>query len=90
MLGSAKLEVKIDKASFSCRKCSRAWSMDEAQKQLKKVEKELLIKESDGAELPLHFLPQLYPVFVHCPNCGSSDIFLKEGQSVQITKLVVE
>jgi hydrogenase nickel incorporation protein HypA/HybF len=64
--------------------------MDEAQKQLREVEKGLLIKEPDGKELPLHFLPQLYPAFVRCPDCGSSDIFLKDGQSVQITKLVVE
>jgi hydrogenase nickel incorporation protein HypA/HybF len=90
ILGAAKLEVMVSKATFSCRKCSRSWNMDEAQKQLQKVEKGLLIKELDGAELPLHFLPQLYPVFVHCPDCGSSDIFLKDGQSVQITRLVVE
>jgi hydrogenase nickel incorporation protein HypA/HybF len=64
--------------------------MDEAQKQLQEVEKGLLIRESDGTEFPLHFLPQLYPAFVHCPACGSSDILLKAGQSVQITKLVVE
>ena len=90
MLGAAKLEVKIEKATFSCRKCSRSWSMDETRKQLQEVEKGLLVRELDGTELPLHFLPQLYPAFVHCPDCGSSDILLKDGQSVQITKLVVE
>jgi hydrogenase nickel insertion protein HypA len=90
MLGVAKLEVKIEKATFSCRKCSRSWDMDETRKQLEEVEKGLLIRESDGAELPLHFLPQLYSAFIHCPNCGSSDIHLKDGQSVRITKLVLE
>jgi hydrogenase nickel insertion protein HypA len=90
MLRAAKLELKIEKASFSCRKCSRSWSMDETRKQLRKVEKGLLIRELDGTELPLHFLPQLYSAFIHCPECGSSDILLKGGESIQITKLVVE
>lgn len=89
-LADARLEMAVEKAVFLCRKCSRSWSMDETQKQLQEVEKGLLIKESDGTELPLHFLPQLYPAFVHCPDCGSSDILLKGGESIQIKKLVLE
>jgi hydrogenase nickel incorporation protein HypA/HybF len=90
VLGSARLEVKTEKAVFSCRKCGRSWDMSEAKKQLQEIEKGLLIKESDGADPPLHFLPQLYPAFIHCPDCGSSNILLQDSGSVQITRLVLE
>jgi hydrogenase nickel incorporation protein HypA/HybF len=90
VLGSAKLEVKIENALFVCKKCSRSWGMDETRKQLQQVEKGLLIQEPDGMEIPLHFLPQLYSTFVHCPNCGSSNILLKDSESVRIAKLIVE
>ena len=90
LLGAAHLEVKIEKAAFTCRKCSRSWGMDETRKQLQQVENGLLIKEPDGMEVPLHFIPQLYSTFVHCPDCGSSNILLKDSESVRIAKLVVE
>jgi hydrogenase nickel incorporation protein HypA/HybF len=90
VLGASRLEVKTESAAFECRKCSLRWGMEETKRQLDKVDRGLRIQESEGAELPLHFLPQLYPAFVHCPGCGSSDILLKDGQSVQITKLVLE
>jgi hydrogenase nickel incorporation protein HypA/HybF len=90
VLGSARLKVKTEKAVFSCRKCGRSWDMDEAKKQLQEIEDGLLIKESDGNDPPLHFLPQLYPAFIHCPDCGSSDILLQDSGSVQITRLVLE
>jgi hydrogenase nickel incorporation protein HypA/HybF len=90
VLSSAHLEVKTEKAAFTCRKCGRSWGMDEAKKQLQEIEKGLLIKEPDGVDPPLHFLPQLYPAFIHCPDCGSSDILLQDSGSVQITRLVLE
>ena len=76
--------MKIENAVFVCKKCSRSWGMDETRKQLQQVEKGLLIKEPDGMEIPLHFLPQLYSTFVHCPDCGSSNILLKDSESVRI------
>jgi len=90
VLDGARLEVKIENAVFVCRKCSRLWGMEETKKQLQDVEKGLLIRELNGTELPLHFLPQLYQVFVHCPDCGSSDVLLKDGESIRLTKLVLE
>jgi hydrogenase nickel incorporation protein HypA/HybF len=90
VLGGAELEVIDDRAAFTCQKCSAKWGMDEAKKQLKSVAPELLISEPDSKELPLHFLPELYPAFIHCPSCGSSDIFLSDGGVIKITRLVLE
>ena len=89
-LGGAELEVDDDRAAFTCQKCSAKWGMDEAKRQLQDVAPELLIAEPDSKELPLHFLPELYPAFVHCPQCGSSDIFLSDGGVIKITRLVLE
>ena len=90
MLGGAELVVTNDLAAFTCQKCSAKWGMDEAKKQLKSVAPDLLINEADSKELPLHFLPELYPAFVHCPSCGSSDIFLSDGGVIKVTRLVLE
>jgi hydrogenase nickel incorporation protein HypA/HybF len=90
ILGGAELEVVDDRAAFSCQKCSAKWGMDEAREQLKNVAPDLLVSEPDSRELPLHFLPELYPAFIHCPRCGSSDIFLSDGGAIRITRLVLE
>jgi hydrogenase nickel incorporation protein HypA/HybF len=90
VLGGAELEVVDDQAAFACQKCSAKWGMKEAKKQLKSVAPNLLVSEPDGEELPLHFLPELYPAFIHCPRCGSSDIFLSDGGVIKITRLVLE
>ena len=90
VLQGAELEVVDDRAVFTCQKCSAKWGMEEAKKQLRDVAPELLISEPDSKELPLHFLPELYPAFVHCPECGSSDIFLSDGGVIKVTRLVLE
>jgi hydrogenase nickel incorporation protein HypA/HybF len=90
VLGGAELEVIDERAQFSCQKCSAKWGMDEAKKQLKSIAPDLLISEPGSKELPLHFLPELYPAFVHCPRCGSSDIFLSDGGVIRITRLILE
>ena len=90
VLGGAQLEVVDDKAVFTCQRCSAKWGMEEAKRQLKSVAPELLVSEPDSKELPLHFLPELYPAFIHCPKCGSSDIFLSDGGVIKITRLVLE
>lgn len=90
VLGGAELEVTDDKAAFTCQKCSAKWGIEEAKKQLKGVAAELMISEPESKELPLHFLPELYPAFIHCPKCGSSDIFLSDGGVIKITRLVLE
>lgn len=90
ILGGAHVHIHLKKASFSCRRCSHEWDMAEAKKQLATVPDELLVREPDSKELPLHFLPYLYPAFVRCPKCGSSDISAKDGKGIQLTRLVME
>jgi hydrogenase nickel incorporation protein HypA/HybF len=90
ILKGAHVHVRLRRASFSCRRCNSEWNMDEAKRQLEAVPEELLIREPDSKELPLHFLPYLYPVFVRCPSCGSSDIFAREGKEIQLRKLALE
>jgi hydrogenase nickel incorporation protein HypA/HybF len=89
-LDGARLDVGVEKANFTCGRCSSKWGMEEAKKQLEKVAGDLLVEEPDSKELPLHFLPELYPAFVHCPNCGSSDVFLSEGGAIKVSKLVLK
>jgi len=90
VLKGARVHVRVRKASFSCRKCELEWGMAEAQKQLAAVPDVLRVREPDSKELPLHFLPSLYPAFIHCPRCGSSDIFSKEGEEMQLRRVVMK
>jgi hydrogenase nickel incorporation protein HypA/HybF len=85
-----KVHLRVVSASFSCRRCSSRWGMAEAKKQLGAVSQDLLVEEPESDELPLHFLPYLYPAFIHCPECGSSDSAVTEGEDVQIRRLVLE
>jgi len=89
-LKDCRVRVRAVPASFTCRRCSSSWGMKEAREQLGVVPKELLVKEPDSDELPLHFLPYLYPAFLHCPNCKSSDISVIEGEDVRIGRIVLE
>jgi hydrogenase nickel incorporation protein HypA/HybF len=90
VLGGARVHVRVKKATFTCRKCNSEWGMAEAQKQLAKVPEGLRVMEPDSRELPLHFLPFLYPAFIRCPKCGSSDISSKEGEEIQLRRVVME
>ena len=90
VLKGARVRVHVRKAFFSCRKCNLEWGMAEAQKQLADVPDTLRVREPDSEELPLHFLPFLYPAFIRCPRCGSSDIFSKEGEEIQLRRVVME
>ncbi|MDG6915315.1 MAG: hydrogenase maturation nickel metallochaperone HypA [Nitrososphaerota archaeon] len=89
-LSGAKTNVKVRSAAFSCRRCGEGWKMDEVKKQLASVPSSLLVEEPDSDEVPLHFLPYLYPAFVHCPKCGSSDVAVADGQDVQLMRVVLE
>jgi len=90
MYAGTRVQVKVEKAHFSCRRCSTEWEMGEAMRQLGKVDDRAKIREPDSVELPLHFLPELFPSFIECPKCGSSDSFLKGGDEIKITKLLLE
>jgi hypothetical protein len=56
-------------------------------KQLGKVPDDLLVREPENKEVPVHFLPALYPAFLRCPSCGSSDVELVGGNNVKVTKV---
>lgn len=90
VLQGARITVRVKRASFACRKCSQVWGMAEAQKQLAKIPGTLRVREPDSRELPLHFLPFLYPAFLSCPKCGSADISSKEGEEMRLRKVVIE
>lgn len=90
VLKGARVRVYVRKASFSCRKCNMEWGMAEAQKQLAEVPGTLRVREPDSKELPLHFFPFLYPAFIRCPRCCSSDISSKEGEEIQFRRVVME
>ena len=88
-LKGCRVSVRIEKASFVCRKCTTKWAMKEALEQLNGTPSSLMIKEPDGKELPLHFLPSLYQTFVHCPKCGSADVATTGGEGIKVKEIVL-
>jgi Zn finger protein HypA/HybF involved in hydrogenase expression len=91
LLRGARVRFYKRKASFQCRKCDSKLSFKDAQKQLAKVSDQYLIREPDSKELPLHFFPYLFPTFLHCSNCGSSDIQISSGaEDIEFRKLILE
>lgn len=90
ILEDAKICLRVTKVKFSCRACGHRWSMDESRKQLSQIPDSLLVKEPDSAELPLHFIPYLYPAFLRCARCGSADANALEGEEIVLRRLVME
>jgi hydrogenase nickel incorporation protein HypA/HybF len=89
-LEGAEVEVRVTEASFSCRRCGKEWGMGETKRQLAAIPDDLRIREPDSIELPLHFLPYLYPSFVKCPSCGSSDTSPTRGEDIRVTRVVLD
>lgn len=87
-LEGARVRVRLEKAAFSCKRCGRRWGMAEVSKQLSQVPDGILVREPEDKALPLHFLPYLYPAFVKCPACGSSDITAESGRELTLRRLV--
>lgn len=90
LFSDAKVRLHVVRAKFSCRRCAHAWTMSQAKRQLLEVPDELLVREPDSKELPLHFLPHLYPAFLHCPKCGSSDVRVIRGKEILLRRLVMQ
>jgi hydrogenase nickel incorporation protein HypA/HybF len=90
ILKDAKVHVRVSSASFVCNRCGERWGMPEARRQLALVADELRVREPDSVELPLHFLPHLYPAFVKCPKCGSADSEAVEGEDIVLRRVVME
>lgn len=89
-LKTARALIHVQSASFRCNKCGSEWDMNETRKQLDRVSDSLLVREPDSKELPLHFLPSLFPSFVHCPECGSADVSTVGGDDIKLRKLIME
>ena len=88
-LGGAEVHLTVSPASFVCNRCGERWGMSEARRQLALVADELRVREPDSVELPLHFLPYLYPAFVKCPKCGSADSEAVEGEDIVLRRVVL-
>jgi len=89
-LEGASVKLDLVRASFSCSKCGETWGMEEARRQLAGVPDELRVREPDSVELPLHFLPQLYPAFLRCPRCGSSDVSVTAGEDIWLRRVELQ
>ncbi|HME19438.1 MAG TPA: hydrogenase maturation nickel metallochaperone HypA [Nitrososphaerales archaeon] len=90
LMERCRFSIRKRDVSFVCRKCDAKWPMAEAVKQLGQVPQDLLVREPDSKEVPLHFLPSLYPAFVRCPKCGSADVEVTAGEDVKIMRMVFE
>lgn len=86
----ALVTVRNVPARFSCNRCGSEWGMDEARGQLGQVAENLRVQEPDSLELPLHFLPSLFPVFLKCPECGTADTKAIEGEEIIVRRVVME
>jgi hydrogenase nickel insertion protein HypA len=87
-LHGCKVKIVVEKAAFVCGRCAATWRMKEALAQMKETPNSLLVKEPDGKEVPLHFLPSLYQSFLHCPKCGSADIATSGGEGIRLKEIV--
>lgn len=83
-LKGARVRLHVEGAAFNCRRCDKQWGMAEAKRQLERVPDALRVREPDSREIPLHFLPQLYPAFLRCPGCGSSDVLASRGKEIRV------
>ncbi len=89
-LQGCRVVVTTARATFECRSCSSRWGLAEVRRELDEVPDELRVQEPESRELPLHFLPQLYSAFIHCPRCGSADISALGGEDIRIRRLALE
>lgn len=73
-LEGSELIIEEEPPHFICRNCNREFTLEEAAPQLSRV------LRTYGEENPLHFLPDLAPMFVKCPYCGSENIIVKNTE----------
>ncbi len=81
-LKEAELEVKIVKPRVRCRACDYVFTDEDVERQVEALRKEY------GEEYPLHLMPELLPMFVRCPRCGSNDLEV-ENPGIKVTEVVV-
>jgi hydrogenase nickel incorporation protein HypA/HybF len=72
-IGSPRIELEIEPASFRCRACAREFALAEGSDGL----------EPDEVE-SIHFVPELAHVHLRCPQCESPDFEVVRGRGVRI------
>jgi len=90
LLDHTRIQLHPVKARFSCRRCGNKWTMNETKRQLSTVSQQLLVREPNSRELPLHFLPYFYNAFLRCVKCGSTDFEVSAGKEIMIRRVVME
>ena len=71
-LEGAELVVKVIPSRFKCKRCGREWSFREAFPQLKE-------------KIPvIHLYPHLVSEMLRCPDCGSSEVEILQGDEFVI------
>ncbi|MEM2865764.1 MAG: hydrogenase nickel incorporation protein HypA [Candidatus Hadarchaeales archaeon] len=74
MLEGAEVRVEREKGRVGCRSCGFEWFPE----------------RGSGEEEALHFLPDLLPLFLKCPRCGSVDLEIKGGRGIWVSSLEIE
>lgn len=73
-LEDSELVIEEDPPRFVCRNCGREFSLEQAAPQVAEVWRKY------GEENPLHFLPDLAPMFLRCPYCGSENVVVSNTE----------
>ncbi len=74
MLEGAEVTVERERGRVGCRGCGFEWFPG----------------EGSGEEEALHFLPDLLPLFLKCPRCGSVDLEIRGGRGIWVSSLEIE
>jgi len=75
-LGSTEIELTVEPASFTCRKCGQGFTLAEVGGDL----------DPDQLEA-IHFIPELAHGFLGCPRCDSPDFVLDRGRDLWLETL---
>lgn len=67
------LDVQPDRATFSCRRCSRDFGLEQTGG----------TGDHDASEA-IHFVPELAHAYLRCPACGSPDFTVTAGRGVRL------
>jgi hydrogenase nickel incorporation protein HypA/HybF len=67
-LEGSELVIEEEPPRFICRSCGKEFALEQVAPQVAEVWSKY------GEENPLHFLPDLAPMFIRCPYCGSENV----------------
>ena len=69
-----RLRLKGEEAVLRCRSCGSLWKLSD-------------LKVPDDAREAIHFIPEVFKVFISCKRCGSQDLEVVKGRGVYISSL---